>query len=83
MLGLDLRGQRIGDLIKELDAQRDHLDTLVKQAPHWTASYYRREGFIDPDEVRARYLKAAEDLRLLEKKVDLLRRLRPFRPDPF
>lgn len=81
-LGLDLRGHRIGDLLKVLDADRDRLDTHVKQAAHWTASYYRREGITDPAEVIARYLKAADDLRLLEKQVDLLRRLRPFRPDP-
>jgi hypothetical protein len=82
-LGLDLQGKRIGELLTDLDARRDSLDTLVKQAAHWTASYYRREGLTDPDEVKARYLKAAEELRLLEKQVDLLRRLRPIRPDPF
>jgi len=80
-LGLDLRDQRIGDLLKAIDADRDRLDTLVKQAPDWTASYYRQEGITDPDEVRARYLKAASDLLLREKQVDLLRRLRKFRPD--
>jgi hypothetical protein len=83
VLGLDLEDRPIGDLVKDLDRRRDRLDTIVKQASHWTASYYRQQGITDPETVKARYRKDVEDLRLLEKQVDLLRRLWPFRPDPF
>ncbi|HSF42097.1 MAG TPA: hypothetical protein VLT87_20015 [Thermoanaerobaculia bacterium] len=81
-LGLDLKDARFGDLLTHLSRRQEHLESLTTaQDTARTYYYLRSEGFTTPEEIIAHLDKAAHDLHLIKRQIEVVRRLRHLRPE--
>lgn len=78
-LGVDTGRQDLSEYIQELERRRESLEVPARWNPLFATSWFLDRGITDPEEVVARSIQAVEELELIEKQIEIVRKLRRLR----
>lgn len=73
-LGLQIDGQRIFDLTKDLERERERIFGIIHQ-PFGSAAYYYKNQGIELEEAKRQHFENLDKYELLEKQIAVLREI--------
>ncbi len=80
-LEIDFEGKSLRDLLITLNHRREFLESVSTEDTGAAFNYFLREGITDHEEMIARLDRYADELRLVEKQIEVVYKLGKVRPD--